>query len=104
MTTANREQNLQVKSKSFSSGGTLNDNDNIFGNTVFNIKNIKTKRKKIPKENSRPEIHTRTIPAQKHTIHHTVYSDIRKRRLKFYGHIKIIVPGRLAKQIIEFYE
>lgn len=33
-----------------------------------------------------------------------IHSDIRKRRLKFYGHIKRMDSNRLTKQIIEFYE
>ena len=33
-----------------------------------------------------------------------IHSDIRKRRLKFYGHIKRMTSNRLTKQIIEFYE
>lgn len=33
-----------------------------------------------------------------------MHSDMRKRRLKFYGHIKRMESTRLTKQIIEFYE
>ena len=33
-----------------------------------------------------------------------IHSDMRKRRLKFYGHIKRMKPTRLTKQIVEFYE
>lgn len=34
----------------------------------------------------------------------TIHSDMRKRRLKFYGHIKRMHPSRLTRQIVEFYE
>ena len=33
-----------------------------------------------------------------------IHSDIRKRRLRFYGHIKRMDSNRLTKQIVEFYE
>lgn len=33
-----------------------------------------------------------------------IHSDMRKRRLKFFGHIKRMDPTRLTKQIVEFYE
>lgn len=36
--------------------------------------------------------------------HSNIHSDMRKRRLKFYGHIKRMEPTRLTKQIVEFYE
>lgn len=33
-----------------------------------------------------------------------LHSDIKKRRLKFFGHIKRMDPSRLTRQIVEFYE
>ena len=51
------------------------------------------------------EQHTFKLRSNKEVEEYTdIHSDIKKRRLKFYGHIKRMNPSRLTKQIVEFYE
>ena len=71
-------------------------------------KSKRKKERKIPRKILGPkhtDEHTYRLRSNKEIEEYTdIHSDMRKRRLKFYGHIKRMEPTRLTKQIVEFYE
>ena len=80
----------------------------LFGTGKLTSDKLKKRERKIIRKILGPisiEIQTYRLRSNKEIEGYTnVHSDMRKRRLKFYGHIKRMDPTRLTKQIVEFYE
>lgn len=77
-------------------------------NRKGDIEEIQKKERKIIRKILGPKItdgETYRLRSNKEIEEYTdIHGDMRKRRLKFYGHIKRMAPTRLTRRIVEYYE
>ena len=84
----------------------LYGSETLILNRKTDIENIEKRERKIVRKILGPKLvdeQYRLRSNQEIKQYTNIHSDIRKRRLRFYGHIKGMNPDRLTKQIVDFF-